>query len=166
MSFKYGEFEFFTGPEKTERNFLLKEAVFGDRLRMKIEYYAEKREDVAVNGAIVTYSTSVCEFSNTYEWDASTGEVKKIGADLFDVKKEFFLGENPKLRSISIDKRSEAPSNPACAWAYDYENHIETLAVPSKGYEKKIHYRVSSGFSPKLIRRVEETVNGKKTVCA
>ena len=166
VSFKYGEFEFFTGPEKTERNFLLKEAVFGDRLRMKIEYYAEKMEDVAVNGTIVTYSTSVCEFSNTYEWDASTGEVKKIGADLFDVKKEFFSGENPKLRSISIDKRSEAPSNPACAWAYDYENHIETLAVPSKGHEKKIHYRVSSGFSPKLIRRVEETVNGKKTVCA
>ena len=54
VSFKYGEFEFFTGPEKTERNFLLKEAVFGDRLRMKIEYYAEKREDVAVNGAILS----------------------------------------------------------------------------------------------------------------
>lgn len=82
------------------------------------------------------------------------------------LRKNFSWGENPKLRSISIDKRSEAPSNPACAWAYDYENHIETLAVPSKGHEKKIHYRVSSGFSPKLIRRVEETVNGKKTVCA
>ena len=160
-SFKYGEFEIFTGPKKNGRELLLKEAAFGDRLSIKIEYYARKKSDTAINGAVVKYSTPVCEFSKIYEWDASTGEVKKIDADFYDVKKEFFPGENPKLRNISV-KKDDSFSNSVCSWEYDYEKHVETLAVPAKGYVKKVHYRVSSGYSPKLIRKVEETVNGKR----